>query len=296
MLPGLPAGQVNALRAADRFALPATSPAFLYPDSNYSAQGNTAINSPAETIAWFFTLDSTTTTVANDYLLLRQINNQLPEVVIRNVNQTAGRNFFRYYYKRIPVAGTGQSSLDTVPTNWMPVRHTEAIHGATTDIGVAARVDSLAAVEVAFTVTNGLTGTDLRTRAISFMVSMPNVQTKKVTSCGDAPILGNVPVATWVVNTAVIPPDTTMVITWNQAIDETSGESDVRAYVIWRRPVGQLTWDEPIATVAAGPVAPSYQDQTAIPGFIPGYEFGLAAQDCTPSLSIMSTVIAPIGP
>ena len=62
----------------------------------------------------------------------------------------------------------------------MPVRHTQAIHGSTTDTGVAARIDSLAVVEVAFTVTNGLTGTDLRTRAISFMVPMPNVGTKKV--------------------------------------------------------------------------------------------------------------------
>ncbi len=291
--PGLPTGQVNALTPADRFALPGTSPAFMYPDSSYSALGNTAINSPAETIAWFFTLDSTTTTVANDYLLLRQINDAPPEVVIRNVTLTAGRNFFRYYYKRIPVAGTGQSSLDTVPTNWMPIRHTQAIHGSATDIGVAARVDSLAVVEVAFTVTNGLTGADLRTRAISFMVPMPNVATKKVTSCGDTPILGNVPVATWVINAV---PETTMVITWNRAIDETGGESDVRAYVIWRRDVGALIWDEPIATVAAGPVAPSYQDQTALPGHLPGYQYGLAAQDCTPSLSTMSTVNAPVGP
>lgn len=294
--PGLPAGQVNALTAAQRFALPGTSPAFMYPDSNYFAAGNTGINSPAETIAWFFTLDTSTTTIANDYLLLRQINNAAPEVVIRNVNQTAGRNFFRYYYKRIPAAGTGQASLDTVPTNWMPISHSQAIHGSATDIGVAARVDSLAVVEVAFTVTNGLTGADLRTRAISFMVPMPNVSTKKVTSCGDAPILGNVPVATWVVNNLVAPPETTLVLSWNRAVDETSGESDVRAYVIWRRPTTQLTWDEPIATVAAGPVAPSYQDQTAIPGFLPGYQYGLAAQDCTPSLSTMSTVNAPIGP
>ena len=52
--PGLPAGQRNALTASQRFALPGSSPAFNYPDSSYSADGNAGINSPAETITWFF--------------------------------------------------------------------------------------------------------------------------------------------------------------------------------------------------------------------------------------------------
>jgi prepilin-type N-terminal cleavage/methylation domain-containing protein len=289
--PGLPIGQVNALTAAQRFALPGTSPVFNYPDSDYFAVGNSGINSPAETIAWFFQLD-TSTTVANDYVLLRQVNNQPPEVVVRNVNQTAGRNFFRYYYRRIPLAGTSQASLDTVPTSWMPIVHTQAIHGAPGDTAAAARVDSISTVEVAFTVTNGLTGTDLRTRSISFMVPMPNVQTKKVVSCGDIPILGSIPTAQWVIAGT----DTTMVVRWNQAVDESGGEQDIRAYVIWRRDVGAPVWNEPIATVPAGAPSPSYSDQTAVPGYLPGYQYGVAAQDCTPSLSTMATVLAPISP
>ena len=118
--PGLPSGQVNALTSSQRFPLPGSSPAFSYPDSSYSSVGNSGVNSPAETITWFFQLDTSTATPANDYVLLRQINDQASELVIRNVLQTSGRNFFRYYYKRIPAAGTSQSSLDTVPTNWMP--------------------------------------------------------------------------------------------------------------------------------------------------------------------------------
>ncbi len=292
--PGLPAGQVNALTAAQRFALPGTSPAYLYPDSNYYAQGSTSINSPAETISWFFQLDASTP-APNDYLLLRQVNDQAPEVVIRNVEQTPGRNFFRYYYKRIPPTGTSTASVDTVPTSWMPIRHTQAIHGAPGDTGAAARADSLAIVEVAFTVTNGLTGADYRSRAISFMVPVPNIGTKKATSCGDVPILGTALAATWVVDNSASPPDTTMLLTWNQAVDETTGERDVRSYVIWRRPVGMLTWPDPIATVPAGSPTPSYADETAVPG-LPGYQYGLAAQDCTPSLSSMAVVTAPLTP
>lgn len=293
--PGLPAGQVSALLASQRFALPGTSPVFMYPDSSYFAEGQPGINSSAETIAWFFQLDASTA-AANDYLLLRQVNDQTPEVVIRNVIQTPGRNFFRYHYKRIPAAGTSQATLDTVPTAWMPVRHAWAIHGVAADSAASARSDSLAMVELAFSVTNGLTGTALRTRAITFMVPMPNVGTKKVTSCGDIPILGTTVNAAWVIDNLVTPPDTTMVLTWNRAVDEIGGESDVRTYVIWRRTIGSLLWAEPYASVPAGAVAPSFADETAVPIIPPGYEYGLAAQDCTPSLSTMTTVIAPLVP
>jgi type II secretory pathway pseudopilin PulG len=289
--PGLPAGQVNALLASQRFALPGTSPAYQYPDSNYYAAGSSSINSPAETVAWFFQLDVSTSD-PNDYLLMRQVNNAAPETVIRNVYQTAGRNFFRYYYRRIPASGTSASSLDSVQTAWMPVIHTKAIHGEPGDTGQFARADSLAMAEVAFTVTNGLTGAQQRTRSISFRVPVPNLAVKKVTSCGDAPILGVSVSANW----QIIGADTTMLLTWPRAVDDVGGESDVRAYVIWRRPVGSATWPDPIATVAAGPSSPSFNDEDAVPGFLPGYQYGLAAQDCTPSLSSMTTVNAPLVP
>jgi hypothetical protein len=292
--PGLPVGQIDALTPSQRFALPGTSPAYFYPDSLYFASGASAVISPAETIAWFFQLDASTT-AANDYTLMRQVNNAAAEVVIRNVILTPGRNFFRYYYKKVPAAGTAASTLDSVPTAWMPVIHTEGVHGSVNDVGVAARADSLSMVEVAFTVTNGLTGTDLRSRAISFMIPLPNLAVKKVTSCGDAPILGSGLNANWVINTTTTPPDTTMVLTWNRAVDDVGGESDVRAYIIWRRPIGASTWPDPIATVAAGAVSPSFADETAVPG-APGYQYMLAAQDCTPSLSTTVAVTAPLTP
>src|SRR3977135_269749 len=58
--PGLPNGQVSALQAASKFALPGTSPSFSYPDSNYYASGSSSVNSAAETIDWFFQLDAST--------------------------------------------------------------------------------------------------------------------------------------------------------------------------------------------------------------------------------------------
>ena len=294
--PGLPAGQVSSLRNTQRFALSGTSPAYTYPDSNYFADGSSIILSPAETISWFFQLDPATA-APNDYILYRQVNDAVPEVVVRNVIQTSGQNFFRYHYKRVPATGTASATLDTVPTAWMPLRHTQPVHGITADTGAAARIDSLAAVAANFSVTNGLTGAQFRSRSSGFMVALPNIGTRKAQSCGAAPILGSGVVATWFIDVSVSPPDTAMRLTWNQAVDEAGGELDVRAYVIWRRNVGNPIWPDPIATVAAGPIAPSYVDQTAIPGGGgPGYEYGLAAQDCTPSLSTMATATPHITP
>lgn len=292
--PGMPTTQVSALLPAQRFALPGTSPVFMYPDSTYFAAGSNALTSPAETINWRFALD-TSTADATDYALFRQVNDQAAEVVIRNVIPTPGRNFFRYHYKRIPASGSTSSSLDTVPSAWMPVRHTWAIHGAAADTGASARADSLGAVEVAFTVTNGLTGAAQRTRAITFMASLPNIGTKKITTCGGAPVLGVTPAAAWAVDSTATPWDSSIVLTWAQAMDESSGERDVQSYVIWRRDQGAATWPEPIATVAAGAATPSWEDETAVPG-APGYQYMLAAQDCTPLLSGTATVTAPLVP
>jgi hypothetical protein len=291
--PGLPAGQVNALTASQKFALSGTSPSFSYPDSNYYAMGSTSINSPAETISWFFTPD-TSTADATDYVLLRQIDDATPEVVIRNVLPTTGKNFFRYYYQRIPLSGTTSASLDTVPTSWMPAKHSIAIHGSPGDTGVNARIDSLATIEVNFTVSNGQTGTTRRTRAISFMVPMPNVRTKKVTSCGDLPLFGASLTAAWSIDNTVTPPDTAMLLQWGRAVDETGGEEDVQSYVIWRRLNGATVWPEAMASVPAGPTSPSFVDQTAVPGT--AYQYAVAAQDCTPALSTLVTATPPASP
>jgi len=289
--PGLPAGQVSALTASQKFALSGTSPSFSYPDSTYYADGSTSITSPAETITWYFTAD-TSTSDANDYALMRQVNNATPEVVIRNVYQTTGKNFFRYYYRRIPVSGSTSSSLDTVPTAWMPVKHTLAIHGAPGDTAANARVDSLALIEVNLTVTNGQTGTAQRTRAINFMVPMPNVQTKRVTTCGDAPIFGSSVTATWTVDASASPPDTSMVLTWTRAVDETAGEQDVQNYIVWRRLNGATIWGDPIATVPAGDPTPSYSDPVVHANAGQTWQYAVAAQDCTPSYSTQSVVTA----
>jgi hypothetical protein len=54
-------------------------------------------------------------------------------------------------------------------------------------------------------------------------------------------------------------------------------------YVIWRRGPGSATWDEPFLSIPAGLPNYTYQDDTVENDST--YTYGLAAQDCTPSLS-----------
>lgn len=291
--PGLPTGQVQALTAAQRFVLPGTNPGFAYPDSNYYARGSTTLNSPAETISWWFSPDSSTD-ASTDWVLFRQVNAQPPEPVVRNIIQTQGRNFFRYYVQKVPTTGTSTATLDTVPTSLMPLKHSAGYHGSTADVGAAALIDSVARVEVNFTVTNGQTGSALRSRAINFSVPLPNVGTRAAVACGNPP-LSSALSAGWVINTGVTPYDTAMVLTWPRSADEVGGENDVRSYVIWRRVRGTSNWNDPIATVGAGPATPSWTDRSAVKA-APGYDYALAAQDCTPALSSMSTSSPPATP
>jgi len=285
--PGVPTGQSDALTAARRMTIPGSSPAFQYPDSTYvDVNGN---NSAAETIIWFFAVDTTT----GDYTLDRQVNDGAPEIVVRNIVPTPGANFFKYYYRHAPTSGS--ATLDSVPSAWVPLRHLVPLHGDVADTGAAARIDSLRAIEVAFTVTNGMTGTDQRTRSISFTISMPNVGLANPYICGHAPVLGTTLSASWLIDTTLTPPDTAMQLTWSPATDEVGGEHDVVRYVLWRRLAGATSWGEPVGSVSAGNPSPAWTDETARPGS-PGFQYALAAQDCTPSLSSQAVVTAPLSP
>jgi hypothetical protein len=166
-----------------------------------------------------------------------------------------------------------------------------AVHGSVADTGAAALIDSVRGVRVNFTATNGLTGADERLRSISKLIRMPNAGLKVKRSCGDEPILGTSVAA--VADT--VPGGFPVVrLTWGQAVDETAGEQDVVRYVIWRRPSTTATWDDPYLSVPAGDTTYIYQDLNVQSG--DRFFYGLAAQDCTPSLSTMvvsSLVVVP---
>jgi len=253
----------GAPTVAQQFTIPTTS--VVYPDSTYRTAGGV---SPAETIIYFFALD-TSTSRTDDYVLWRQVNNDPPNVVARNLLPYPSRPFFQWL--RTDAAGV----LQSVTAASLPWRHSNPIHGSLTDTGAVANIDSIRAVRVNVQSTNGLTGSKEIRRLLVTTVRIPNAGLTKQRSCGDLPIF------TSAVGRAVIGSGGSAFVrlTWSPATDETAGEKDVERYLIYRRLTAGV-FDDALAQVPAGQASYQYDDPTVIQG--DDYTYGVTALDCTP--------------
>ncbi|HEY7637346.1 MAG TPA: prepilin-type N-terminal cleavage/methylation domain-containing protein [Gemmatimonadales bacterium] len=285
--PDAPPEQVAGLTTALQIGIPGSAPNFNYPTQNY-ADGS-GFNSAAETITFFFTRDASTSRT-DDFLLMRQVNNQPAEVLIRNVlPDSTDLPFFRYYRLLPPAAVNLLPLLGPVPANQLPLKHTFATHGDQAD---TTRIDSLRTVLVSYQVTNGRTGTSERKQRISFKIPLPNMGLRMLKICGSAPVLG-INLAAAAVNVAGV---NKVNLTWPRAFDENSGEKDVVRYVLWRRrtaPVAEVYGDPLTSVTATGAVNYAYTDaQNVLSGST--YEYQLSAQDCSPKLSPAVTTVVVI--
>jgi hypothetical protein len=278
--PDAPNAIAQSLLQSQRFTLPLTS--FAYPDTTYKDASGVISN--AETIIFYFALD-TSTTRTDDFVLYRQVNNQAPEVVSRNLLRTVGTPWFTYTALYSPPSATAY--VATVPAGNLPLRHSVKQHMSPADTGVAARVDSLRGVRITLTATNGLTGAEERRRTISRTIRLPNAGLVNRANCGDEPFYGG---GLNAVPTALITGERFMTLSWNAATDENSGEKDVVRYVIWRRRIADPPFTEmdPYVSIPAGFPNYVYVDEDVVLGDI--FFYAIAAQDCTPSLSSLTTV------
>jgi type II secretory pathway pseudopilin PulG len=255
-------------------AIPQSSPAFNYPVADYF--GNVA-----ETIIFYFESDTSTADGA-DFRLMRQVNAQPAEVVIRNVLPHPLRPFFQYFHE---TAGR----IDSVPSGWYPMSHDSAAYSGDQSV----RINQLRAVEVNYTVSNGRTGAAQRTQQMSFVVSMPNTGIAPPPNCGAAPILGVAMFATlagWLGAERID-------LTWQPAWDDNNGgDSDVERYVIWRRQgASGPPWGNPYRSIPAGrSTTYTFSDDNVTVGQT--YFYLMAAQDCTPLMSLTVPASRFVGP
>ncbi len=244
-------------------AIPQSSPAFNYPVADY-------VGNVAETIIFYFELDGSTADT-DDFQLMRQVNDQPAEVVIRNVLPHPDRPFFQYFHEF-------NGRIDSVPSDWYPMSHAAAAY--TGDQSV--RINQLRAVEVNYTVSNGRTGAAQRTQQMTFVVSMPNTGIAPPPNCGDAPALGIVLTATstgWLGAERID-------LTWPAAVDDIGGARDVERYVIWRRQgASGPPWGNPYRSIPAGRSSYTFSDENVTVGQT--YFYLMTAQDCTPLVSLV---------
>jgi prepilin-type N-terminal cleavage/methylation domain-containing protein len=269
--PSAPLGSVSA--PTSPVAIPHTG--FSWPDTTYQVSG---INSPAELIVFWFEQDTSTTDRSDDWMLLRQVNRQAPELVARALLQVDDEPFFRFLKRSIDPSGI--ADMTTLPDTMLPLRHDVKVHGSVADTGRSAVIDSLKAVQIMVGSYNRHSqegGDDVAT--LSRLVDLPNAGFGQLLTCGDEPILGTtLGVAITVGGTG----EPAVKLSWSASVDESSGEGDVIRYVLWRRTPGD-PWGDPFLSIPAGAATYSYVDATVASG--QQYEYALAAQDCTPSLS-----------
>ncbi len=276
--------EVAALPESRRITIPATS--FSYPDTTYMEGG---VNGAAETIVFFFQAD-TATSRTDDYRLYRQVNDQSPELVARNLLQTDSTPFFQYYEQI--TSDTAATYNAVVPSNVVPLAHSAAVHLSAADTGSVARIDGIRGVRINLTATNGLTGAGEHTIAVSRMIWLPNVGLATSQSCGGKPLPVTTVSATGQFNATSGNPE--VALAWGQSIDESGGERDVVRYVVWRRLAGATDWGSPYLSIPAGASSYSYVDGVVQAGQT--YQYAVSAQDCTPTLSDQSTTVTAVVP
>ncbi|HXY67923.1 MAG TPA: prepilin-type N-terminal cleavage/methylation domain-containing protein [Gemmatimonadales bacterium] len=263
---------VAAPTTSQKFFIPGTS--IQYPDSTYRTTGGEL--SPAETVVYWFTPDSTAAAGSGLYLLLRQVNNNAPDVVARNLLPYPGQPFFNWQ-----ISDT-IGNLSFVAAATLPLRHSVPVHGSTADTGLAAKIDSIRAVQVYAYASNGMSGTQQVLRQLVTTIAIPNAGLAKQLSCGDPPIFGQAVTATW--NGDTVTPKITLA--WPAATDETAGQKDVQQYLIYRRTAAG-SFADALQTVPAGHATYTYIDPTVLADS--SYVYQIAALDCTPTESTPST-------
>jgi len=267
----------SSLPVSRQIAIPGTS--FVYPDTTYM-EG--ATRGPAETLILFFEAD-TATGRDDDFALYRQVNDGDPQLVATNLLAPTTGNFFEYYT-------VGDTAAESVAGSSLPLRHSATIHGSAADTGAVARIDSIRAVRFNLRATNGKEGAEERTAELTRMVLLPNVGFGTLETCGSPPILGTGISATVVMVDGAPAVD----LAWAPSTDEGGGEGDVVRYVLYRREAGTGAFDEPYLSIPAGETSYTYQDADVEPGVT--YDYAVAAQDCTPTLSSLSPAASAVIP
>ncbi len=268
----------RAMLKSERRALPNSSPVVNYPDTTYTAASG--IQSGAETISYYLRPDSTTART-NDYLLFRRLNGLPATLIARGIVKDSRDTmpFFTYY------KSDTLNRLLPIARGLLPLYH-GIIHGAVNDTGKFALTDSVKAVKVHFlTATRDpRTGTDAF-RTVETLVRLMNAGLLNRTSCGQPPYPTPAPIA---VSSLAGATTKLIAVTWGASTDEAGGEKDIERYAIFRKLSGATSFGDPISSIPAVLAATySFTDFGVIAGET--YVYGIAAQDCTPLLSSVTS-------
>ena len=266
---------MTSLATTGTIILP-TSGSKQYPDTNYIISG---LRSPAETISYWVSADSTTART-DDYILWRRENLTPSVIVVRGLIVAPGAGIFSY------VKSDTGGAVSTV--TGLPRYHNAPIHGSPGDSGAFAMIDSVRVVNIVLTGSYDDPRSGSRSITVTTAVRVANSGLVQRTTCGESPVFGKTVAAVATASPLRV------TLTWLPSVDEAAGERDVEQYAIFRRPAAASAFDEPMASIAAGLATYSWLDTDISTG--EQWIYGVAAMDCSPALSspsVTGTVTIP---
>ncbi len=234
-----------------------------YPTATYTDSNGT--RSPAETISFFVVKDASSG--RNDiYALYRRVNAKDSTLVTSNLWIPADTGYFFRYYRMAASGGITQVASSNLPLYWDDAMRT---------------IDSLGVVEmrIAGWYHNPVDSTDVY-RTVYQRTRIDNGLTLAPRPCGAAP--GNPSNLTGArVNNANGDP-VQVNVAWTASADDGTGEKDVAAYAILRKPAAGTAWSAVGNVPARGAGTYSFSDYAPVRGT---WVYGVAAIDCGPSWS-----------
>ncbi|HKV52940.1 MAG TPA: prepilin-type N-terminal cleavage/methylation domain-containing protein [Gemmatimonadaceae bacterium] len=246
--------------------------AVTYPQMNYVQNG---LPGAAETISYWTSLDSTVA-AGNEYVLFRRVNDGTPKVVASGIIWNAGDLPIFTYYKPDSVG-----NLVAIPAASLPLYHNAAAHGSVADTGKFAWVDSIRMVTIRVAGTYDDPQKGIVTRVVQTSTQLLNAGMLHSTVCGTPPIA---PTSFTAVYDTTTPAK--VILSWPESLDQDAGEKDIERYLIYRRAAGDPTWTDVVTSVAASSPTYTYDDINPPSG---SWQYGVVAQDCSPSNSTIVT-------
>ncbi|HKN66431.1 MAG TPA: prepilin-type N-terminal cleavage/methylation domain-containing protein, partial [Gemmatimonadaceae bacterium] len=265
----------DAMLNSSKVTLP--NSAVQYPDSNYM---NGGVSSPAETISYWLTKDSTSGR-PDQYILFRRVNTLPQKVVAKGIIVPAGTNFFQY------MRPNALGGLDSIRAANLPLFHSAPIHGSPADTGASALTDSIRVIRMTVT---GLYNDPDKGAIMKTVVSstkLLNAGMSRSSVCGDKPIAVTTATAAVTANSGFpLFQPTTVTISWNSSLDQDAGEKDVERYMIFKKLTSSADWGNPIADIAASQTNYTVDDNSLTSGT---WKYGVVAQDCSPANSSVTS-------
>ena len=241
----------------------------MYPLVQYNDQSG--LQSPAETISFMVYLDASSGR-PDIYSLFRRVNDRDSTLISRNLWIPVDTNYFFRYYRTDATGVISQIPQASLPIYWDAAN---------------APLDSVRVVEMRVA---GLFR-DVRKqkdviRTIYHRTRLLNAGMLKERTCGSPPLPP--PSANAVRDVTGSGATKDIRVTWTRSPEELGGEKDVATYLVQRQQ-GAGPWIVLANIVAIGTASYTYLDEQFQPGL---WTYGVVAQDCTPSNSIVTSAPA----